>query len=67
MWLSCLKEYIYLQHFGLDTQFLGGRIRQEDRNTDLKKPWSVGLGATPDMSSTGFQTNEELESSHDSK
>ena len=34
-----------------------GKTRLEDRNTDdLKKPWTVGLGATPDMSLTGCLT-----------
>ena len=28
----------------------------EDRNTDLKKPWIVGLGTTPEMSIIGFRT-----------
>ena len=28
----------------------------EERKTDLKKHWTVGLGATPEMSFTGFLT-----------
>ena len=33
-----------------------GRIRLEDWNADLKKPWISGLGVTLEMSAIGFQT-----------
>ena len=34
-----------------------GRIPEREwaRNTDMKKPWTVCSGATPEMSATGFQ------------
>ena len=52
----CLR-YKLLRNPDKDTRLEeGGRTRLENRNADLKKPWTVGLGATPEMNVIGFQT-----------